>query len=156
MGTFVPQQHCAVLKTLATHAAGIRSFPGRRHARCCEHDVCLSQSITCSFKAWKVAKGKGFGLENCSSDSWFLLSRAYVLAVQKAGYSWAHYCDPCREVTRVQHWLQQLWLRSWEAGIFQPMLLGAHLLLGQCFPRNLPKESNSNTQQVCTYKRQMK
>lgn len=29
----------------------------------------------------------------------FLLSRAYALAVQKAGYSWAHYGDPCREVT---------------------------------------------------------
>lgn len=100
MGAFVPQQHCAILKALATHAAGIRSFPGRRHARCCEHDVCLFQSIICSFKAWKVAKGKkALALKTALQSPGFLLSRAYVLAVQKAGYSWAHYCDPCREAT---------------------------------------------------------
>lgn len=29
----------------------------------------------------------------------FLLSRADVPAVPKAGSSWTHHCDPCREVT---------------------------------------------------------
>lgn len=99
MGPFVPQQHCTILKALATHTAGIRSFLGRSQTRCCEHDVCLSQSIICSFKAWKAAKGKGCGLENCSSDSWVSSFKSTFLAVQKADYSWAHYCDPCREVT---------------------------------------------------------
>lgn len=38
----------------------------------------------------------------------------------------------------------------WEAGISQLMLLGAHRLLDQCFPRSWPKESNPNAQQVST------
>lgn len=152
MGTFVPQQHCTILKALATHTAGIRSFPGRSHTRCCEHGDSLSQSIICSFKAWKVAKGKGCGLGFLGfffqkHTSWLFKTQATagLIIVIPVGRS-----------PGVQHWLQQLWLRSWEAGISQPMLLGAHPLLGQCFLRNLPKESNPNTQQVCTYKRQMK
>lgn len=39
------------------------------------------------------------GLKTGLQIPWFLLSRADVPSVPKAGRNWTHHCDPCREVT---------------------------------------------------------